>query len=87
MNKITKFINEQIYLLFYIIVIGIGLIFSVLILAKTVDKVPAINTTGPSNITNSLHQSTIDKLNELRPSDEVSEPPTLPETRINPFSE
>lgn len=87
MKKLTRFVYEQIYLIFYIVVIGVGLIFSVLILANTLGKAPAINDISKPSEANSLDQSAIDALTSLNTSDNVDKPATLPGGRINPFSE
>lgn len=87
MKKLTKFVYEQIYLIFYIVVIGVGLIFSVLILANTLGKAPTINDTSKPSTTNSLDQSAIDVLTSLNTSDNIDQPVALPDGRINPFSE
>lgn len=87
MKKITRFVYEQMYLIFYIVVIGVGLIFSILILASTLGKAPAINDISKPSRANSLDQPAIDALNSLNTSDNIDQPATLPDGRINPFSE
>ncbi len=87
MNKITKFISEQMFLIFFIIVIGAGLISSVIILANIINQSPAINNLNQSSEITSFDQSTITRLEQLDISDNVNDAPSLPTSRTNPFSE
>jgi hypothetical protein len=84
MKKFTKFVYEQIYLLFYIVIIGTGLVSSVLILTNTVNTSPDIDSTSQPNNTDHL---TVDKLNDFKSSNDISQSPAIPTSRINPFSE
>lgn len=87
MNKITKFISEQMFLIFFIIVIGAGLISSVIILANIINQSPVINNLNQSSEIKNFDQSTITRLEQLDISDNVNDAPSLPNSRINPFSE
>lgn len=87
MNKISKFLYEQMYLLLYIIVIGLGSIASVIVLSRTIDRTTIVSTPSPLDDAKSVDQSVINSLDKLKRSEDVEESPVLPESRINPFSE
>ncbi len=87
MNKLPKFISEQIYLIFYIVSIGIGLVIAILMLTSTVNKSPISNSGLSQNSALNFDQNTINLINNLKGSEDLSVAPILPSGRNNPFSE
>jgi len=85
----TSFIKRYNFILFIVIAVG-GLIFAILllteILTQPVNNLQPASTSSTSSDTVTFDQTTINRINNLKTSDNNTNP-VLPSGRINPFSE
>lgn len=92
MNKITKFISEQMFLIAYIIIVGVGLIIAVLTLTSIANgnstgQTPQSKDSNQIRPISDVHQTTINKIMNKQPSYKVNSAPEINQTRTNPFWE
>lgn len=78
---------RRFHLVIFIVATVLILSVAVALLYRLVDKASGVNSTGSGGTTTSFDQETIDRIKELKTSDEPSEPLNLSEGRIDPFNE
>lgn len=75
------------HLVMFIVAITLMLSVSILLLYSVVNKASGENSIPDSGVSSNFDQATIDRINELKTSDQPSEPLDFSGGRINPFSE
>lgn len=85
-NKIIPFI-KRFNLVIFIVIVVLVLSVNVIMLYGVVEKASGTDIDGSSGGNAQFDQATIDRLKELKTSDQPSAPLDLSKGRINPFGE
>jgi len=79
-------IFKSLSLVIFIVIVAGGLMYSIITLNDILQQPPS-NSAKTSNVNSVLDQTTVNRLNKYKTSDENSANQSLPSGRINPFSE
>lgn len=75
------------HLVIFFVTTVLLLSIAVLLLSSIVNKASGLDSTPTNTASSNFDQSTIDRIDKLKTSDEPSQPLDLSKGRINPFSE
>ena len=81
-----KYFSEKFYVIIFVVIIGIGLIFSIIILTDILNK-SSLDIDNSNKDIVTFNQSIVNKLKDLNTSDKNSVDMSLLSGRINPFNE
>lgn len=84
--KFTEYILEKIYVIIFVVIIGAGLIASVLILTDIINK-SSLDSSSLNNGPYKFNQAIIDKVDKLKISTDNTDDILNQTGRTNPFSE
>ncbi len=80
-------IIKRYHLVLFIVVVALILSVAILLLYGVVNKASGENVSPEGNVSSNFDQATIDRIKQLKTSDESSDPLDLSRGRINPFIE
>lgn len=81
-----KYISEKFYVIIFVIIIGVGLIFSIIILTDILNK-SSLDVDGSDKDIITFNQSAVDKLKNFNTSDKNTVDISSLSGRVNPFNE
>ena len=87
-NKISPLaLIKRYHLVLFVVILALILSVSILLLYSVASKAGGEGATPQDGITTGFDQATIDRIQELKTSDQPSEPLDFSQGRINPFGE
>lgn len=85
-QSVSKFFR-RFHLVLFVVVTVLLLSIAVLLLSGIVEKASGADSSASSNSPSTFDEATMDRIEQLKTSEEPSEPLNLSQGRINPFSE